>query len=344
MGEHPILTTLGLFIIDENHYPPSSGREPEYDIIGGGGPYAIVGGRIAAGSKLGHCICGIIDKGTDFPAGVERDIAAWNSGAIFRHTPGRLTSRGANIYGDDGVRTFVYKTSKKRIVADDILATEGLLELRSFHLCCSMERCEETIGVFMRERAKRDAGLARPKFVFEPFPAVCVAENLPLLHRMLPLVDVFTPNLDEAASFFQMAELPQTPKDIGALALRFLASSPAGGGVVLRCGALGCFVQTHHLSLMLPAYHQDQAKVVDVTGGGNSFCGAFMTALELSGDWITAAVVGTIASGIVIERLGMPLVDGDVWNGVLFHDRLARYTATHSDVLAGHDLGPFDWF
>ncbi|GEQ68808.1 hypothetical protein JCM33374_g2477 [Metschnikowia sp. JCM 33374] len=269
----PLLTTLGLFIIDENQYAPSAGREPEYNIIGGGASYAIVGGRVAAGAKLGKQICGIIDKGTDFPVEIEQEISSWGSGAIFRPNHQRLTSRGANIYGADGVRTFVYRTPKKRIVAQDILDTANLIESRSFHFCCSIERCEETIDIFREARARSGKQLANAKYIFEPFPEICVAENIDSLHAMLHKVDVFTPNLNEAADFYSMDALPQSAASIEALASKFLASAPVHGGVVLRCGALGCFVKTRDVSIMLPAYHQDQKHVVDVTGGGNlSWC------------------------------------------------------------------------
>lgn len=343
MSDVTILTTLGLFIIDENQYPASSGRAPEYNIIGGGASYAIVGGRIASGSKLGRGVCGIFDKGSDFPQEIETEIETWKSGAIFRATPDRLTSRGANIYGEDGVRRFVYRTPKKRIMAEDIVETGGLVELRSFHFCCSVERCQETIDIFAAARASRNPNLDRPKIIFEPFPEVCVSENLDKLHEVLPLVDVFTPNLNEAADFYLLSELPETLEAIESLALGFLISSPKNGGVVLRCGALGCFVKTRDVSIMLPAYHQDQEKVVDVTGGGNSFCGAFMVALELSGDWIAAGIAGNIASGIVIEKLGMPKVEGDLWNGVLFHDRLAHYLAANKNLLSEFDPQKFSW-
>ncbi|KAM9925358.1 hypothetical protein OXX59_003940 [Metschnikowia pulcherrima] len=338
----PLLTTLGLFIIDGNEYPASINRPAENNIIGGGASYAIIGGRIACGQKLGRQICGIIDKGSDFPAEIEDEMKTWDSGAIFRNTPERLTSRGVNIYGEDGVRQFVYKSPKKRIVADDILHTGNLLDSRTFHFCCSIERCEETIDIFLAERAKKGIS-TRPKFIFEPFPEVCVPENLENLHKIMHKVDVFSPNLNEAADFYSMSVLPETPEDIEQLASKFLASSGPHGGVVLRCGALGCFVKTRGVSLMLPAYHQNQQNVVDVTGGGNSFCGAFMTALELSRDWIAAGIVGNIASGVVVEKLGMPSVKGDIWNGVSFKERLATYLDANKQLLTVFDPATINW-
>ena len=43
--------------------------------------------------------------------------------------------------------------------------------------------------------------------------------------------------------------------------------------------------------------------MVDVTGGGNSFCGGFMMAYHLSdGDWLASGVAGIISSGCIIEN------------------------------------------
>ncbi|KAM9915215.1 hypothetical protein OXX59_010604, partial [Metschnikowia pulcherrima] len=103
------------------------------------------------------------------------------------------------------------------------------------------------------------------------------------------------------------------------------------------------FVKTRGVSLMLPAYHQNQQNVVDVTGGGNSFCGAFMTALELSRDWIAAGIVGNIASGVVVEKLGMPSVKGDIWNGVSFKERLATYLDANKQLLTVFDPATINW-
>lgn len=324
----PLLTTLGLFIIDENIYPKSSKRKPEVNIIGGGASYALIGGRFVAGPKNGARIAGIIDKGTDFPEEVEREIESWGTGAIFRENPHRYTTRGANIYGEDGVRSFVYRTPKRRIEGVDILEVPDLVDLESFHFCCSSERCEEIIDMILENRSTLQA----PKFVFEPFPEVCVRENLEKLQNMLPKVDVFSPNLNEAADYVGLETLPDLETKIRDLAAQFLPYCSENAGVVLRCGPLGCYVLTHEVSIMLPAFHEDQDKVVDVTGGGNTYCGAFVTALCLFDDWVIAGVLANLASGAVIERLGTPHIDSNVWNGVSVRDRIRQYLKAHPNL------------
>lgn len=341
MDSDPIFTSLGLFIIDENQYPESWNREPEYNIIGGGASYAIIGSRFVSGPSLGRKVCAIIDKGSDFPAEVEDEINSWGTGTVFRLDNSRLTTRGANVYAEDGVRSFIYRSPKKRIEGHDILATGNLIHLRSFHFCCSIERCEETIDLFSARATEN--GRPKPLYIFEPFPEVCVHENLGALNDMLPKVDVFTPNLNEAADLAGLEKLPSTKEEIEQLARSFQKFMAPTGGVVLRCGELGCFVLSNDVSIMLPAYHQDQSKVVDVTGGGNSFCGAFITALVLSKNWLIAGIMGNLASGCVIESLGMPKLREELWNGRSVKERLQSYIDANHENLTDFKGSEIDW-
>ena len=332
-GTGPLFTTLGLFIIDENIYPKSWGRESEYNIIGGGASYAIVGSRFVTGPKYSKDIYGIIDKGSDFPNEVEEEIRSWDTGTLFREDKSRLTTRGANVYHEDGVREFVYRSTKKRIEAVDVIDT-GLVHLNCFHFCCSVERCEESIDIF--NKLNVDSGV-KPMYVFEPFPEVCVAQNFGSLTGMLHKVTVFTPNLNEAAGFAGLQKLPQTIDEIRQLALVFLPHMQ-GGSVVLRCGELGSLILNDSVEIFLPAFHQDQSKVVDVTGAGNTFCGAYITALRLSDDDIYAGILATLASGCAIEHLGVPKLENEKWNGLTVKERFNHYVEENGHLFQDLDL------
>jgi sugar/nucleoside kinase (ribokinase family) len=319
-----LFCTLGMFIIDENRYPASSNRPNEYDIIGGAGLYALIGARIVAGEKRSKSVCAIIDKGSDFPHQVERELQAWNTGTIFREDKTRLTSRGANTYDEQGIRHFEYLTAKKRIEASDILANEYLLHSKCFHLICSVDRCKELVDKIAASTT------GNPVFIYEPLPDDCVSENFDKLLQLLPQIDVFTPNLNEACLLVGEPELPETDTCLGRIASKFSRYlTKRKSGLVLRCGALGCYVAAEGTSRLYPAYHQDQSKVIDVTGGGNLFCGGFAVAYVLTENWQTAAICGNIVSGCIIERLGMPEMGlgngGETWNGTSFKERWRIY-------------------
>lgn len=337
-----IFTSLGLFIIDENRYAPKHNRPNDYDIIGGGATYACVGGRMVAGPSKGKLIGGIFDKGSDFLEAVEHEIVSWGTGVVLRPDMSRLTSRGVNVYDDNDVRTFHYVTPKKRIEVADIMATGNLANSRSFHFCCAVDRCEASIDSLKAVSNEPRA------FIFEPTPDACVKEHFQALSAMLHKVDVFLPNLEEAMALTDWKSVPRTEAQFDELADTFFRyQDPEKGGTVLRCGPLGCYIKSKGLSVLLPAYHLDQEKVVDVTGGGNSFCGAFMTALVLSrGDWLIAGVFGNLISGAVIEKLGPPAVEKSVsenWNGSSLEDRLKTYIQQNKVLLLHLDRSKIDW-
>jgi sugar/nucleoside kinase (ribokinase family) len=80
----------------------------------------------------------------------------------------------------------------------------------------------------------------------------------------------------------------------------------------------------------IPAYHHDPTKVVDPTGGGNSFLGGLAIALARGKDIEEAAVWASISASFAIEQIGMPVLGHDetgreTWNGVSVPDRLAEH-------------------
>lgn len=105
--------------------------------------------------------------------------------------------------------------------------------------------------------------------------------------------------------------------------------------VVVRCGAEGCLTvpRWDPLPIWLPAFHgPGSGKVVDATGAGNAFLGAFAVALEeTAGDEVLAAAYGAVAASFVVEQVGPPrreVVDGrELWNGEAFDARLEEYKA-----------------
>ncbi|KAI5967441.1 MAK32 [Candida theae] len=312
-----ILTTLGMFIIDENQYidPPAP---KQTNIIGGAGTYAMIGARIVSSPELGLKISGIIDEGTDFPSEVHDEIDSWHTGVIFRQNNHRLTTRGVNTYIKD-IRHFHYQTDKRRIEVEDIFQYEKLKYSKCYHLICSIDRCRDIIGK-IRE-INPDA-----KYIYEPLPDDCISVNYEKLQMLLPLVDIFTPNLDEARAFLANSD----DMDVFDLCLEFTKfQKMTNSGTVIRCGADGCGLRTiDNRMIKLPAYHQNQADVVDVTGGGNSFCGGFIMGWYLSqGDWLVGGVCGNIASGCIIEKLGVPKVneEGQEFNGKTLQERLDKY-------------------
>ena len=101
---------------------------------------------------------------------------------------------------------------------------------------------------------------------------------------------------------------------------------------------LGCPVSCrNHAPISLPAYHPpsevggNNPKVVDPTGGGNTFIGGMSVSIARneSEKFVLAAAMGTVAASFAIEQVGMPkleMVNGDErWNGVNVEERMEEY-------------------
>lgn len=105
--------------------------------------------------------------------------------------------------------------------------------------------------------------------------------------------------------------------------------------IVVRSGKDGCYVATNTESAWLPAYHQDASKVVDPTGGGNTFLGGFSITLARSSmvDFASikrAVISGAVAASFAIEQIGMPTLAGEgdreTWNNASVQKRLDELT------------------
>ncbi|KAK3503093.1 Ribokinase-like protein [Neurospora crassa] len=80
----------------------------------------------------------------------------------------------------------------------------------------------------------------------------------------------------------------------------------------------------------LPAYHTDATKVVDPTGGGNTFLGGLAVALARGKSIEEACAWGSVAASFAIEQVGVPELGMDVegretWNGERVEERLSGY-------------------
>jgi len=79
-----------------------------------------------------------------------------------------------------------------------------------------------------------------------------------------------------------------------------------------------------------PAYYTDREKVVDPTGGGNTFLGGLAVALARGKTIEEACGWGNVAASFAIEQVGVPVLGKDeegeeVWNGVKVEERLKAY-------------------
>lgn len=109
--------------------------------------------------------------------------------------------------------------------------------------------------------------------------------------ELIPSLDAFLPSEIEATAL--------TGTDPVSSA-RFFHSLGARIAVV-KLGASGCIVATVDGVWRLPCV---PVEVIDTTGAGDAFCGAFMSSLAHGADGVTAARIATAAASIVVESRG----------------------------------------
>ncbi|KAK3192588.1 hypothetical protein K4F52_001387 [Lecanicillium sp. MT-2017a] len=381
--------TMGMFIIDDIDFIPPT--PPVKDILGGAGTYSALGARLFSPSPLSQSVGWIVDKGSDFPPALTKLIDSWDTTAVYRLDPDRLTTRGWNGYeGTDQKRAFKYTTPKLRLTGDDL--TPELLQSKSFHLICSPLRCQELVRNITAKRklVMRPDQYSKPVFIWEPVPDLCTPSELLNCTNTLPLVDVCSPNHSELAAFMASDGLDPDTGEISTASVeqsceQLLGSMPLQSyAIVVRAGDKGCYIAKNggrkrkraevaktarrkaliHGSLQpdtdmesllaglmqgddgiidtqeievdpgiekwIPAYHQDAAKVVDPTGGGNTFLGGMSVALGRGEDIETAVIWGAIAASFAIEQVGVPHLgrdehDKETWNKENVYDRLQEF-------------------
>ncbi|CCK73477.1 Mak32p NDAI_0G04940 [Naumovozyma dairenensis CBS 421] len=342
--KQPILfTTNGMFILDEIH---SNMDETFYDVPGGAGTFTMLGATLVLSSITRHSfqeIGWIVDRGKDFPDTMTRLIESWNSGAIFRDDGTRLTTRGLNCYGDNDSRSFQFTTEKKQIGVKDWVGTvcdvTSIQKLRGLHLVCSSIRCNSILDDLAH--ITDESSGSNLVCIWEPFPDECTVENQKEILKIVQRDEriLFSPNIKEAAQLFGLEEPSSLLSCYGIMRIveKFLKPEDI---CVLRCGKLGSITSkpskdpcSDREIIHFPAYHdKDNTKVIDPTGGGNSFLGGFAMGYILTQDLDIANVCANISAGCIIEQVGVPVIDhnNDVkWNGLSFAERLEHYIMVH---------------
>lgn len=168
-----------------------------------------------------------------------------------------------------------------------------------------------------------------PSLVFEPIPDRCIPEELPSLQKILPHIAVFSPNHEEAWSFFgvDVEEVAKRGKEgIEEVARKFYEEG-AGGDVVIRSGALGAYAieKGQEKGVWVPAYHsyESTGKVLDVTGAGNSFLVSTSTLVSPEYDLIVSL---SQQGGLMA---GLQLYPGDLVRAVRMGSISVRNKADH---------------
>ena len=193
-----------------------------------------------------------------------------------------------------------------------------------------------------------------PCIIWEPHPQSCEPKYMEELLKAAQLVNFFSPNHIELAKLYganddewlSKAYLESNAKD-------FLSRAAAMGNheliIIVRAGEMGSFTvmpedpsREDDMSSCriewLPAFYEkgskassrsDVKKLIDPTGAGNAFLGAFMSAYLETKDMRESACRAVVASSFTLEQIGPPKIsktsEGQLWNGASPWARLQEF-------------------
>jgi sugar/nucleoside kinase (ribokinase family) len=275
--------SLSSLIIDDIVLPDG---QVSMNTLGGSGTHALVGMRVWS-DRLAFAATVGADLDPAHRAAREQ-LGIDLRGLIVRD--GYRTTRAWQLFEHDGRRTEILRTNleafnreKPRI--DELPA--DYFAARGFHLLWGdMPELERAVDVI---RAANDEVV----LAWEPSPEQ-VGASQARYQALLPRLDLFSPDLNEAEEITGEQE-PEA-----------MCAKLAGWGarcVALRMGSHGSVVRTATSAWHVPPA---PATVVDVTGGGNAYCGGFLVGLGSGLSPVEAALRGSVSASFALEQFGLP--------------------------------------
>lgn len=77
--------------------------------------------------------------------------------------------------------------------------------------------------------------------------------------------------------------------------------------------------------------------MIDATGGGNTFLGAFTVEYQQNGrDAVSAANKASVAASFALEQVGLPSFDDKRWNGTTLAQRIEEYLSKMGPHIKAH--------
>ncbi|KAI0521269.1 Ribokinase-like protein [Xylaria bambusicola] len=322
---YPVFVSMGMTILDELRF---SHQRTAYDVPGGSGLFAVLGARLFKPSPHAADVGCVLAAGCDLPGPLLSLLKSWQLTLLVLTDPEKPCTRGLLEYLDDGFggTRFSYTTSPLRPETIQLDASI-LLYSKSFHFLALPHDLENQVKTLLRLRAEHGI-TERPMIVWEPAPMGCDSINLESHIKASALVDVLSPNHIELHRLFNgksEKDIEFSQSSVEMQASRFVEAGigPDRQGVlVVRAGYHGAMVlSSGKQPEWLPAYYgKDVEEVVDATGAGNAFLGAFAVAFQETKDAREACLRGAVAASYAIEQHGPPTLtaptseSGELWN------------------------------
>lgn len=275
----PAFVCVGGVIVDDIVLPDG---ETRMEVLGGGVSHA------AAGMAIWEQRAGIIARaGRDLPgrarARLERDFDT--RGLMWLDQP---QARAWQLFEWNGKRTEIFRVADYApfAFAPEPDATPAIYRgARGLYLLTGAAPLPQWRAQFKRTT-----------ILWEPIQQYMVSENAAEFRAALPWVDIVSPNLVEARQVYNLRE-PD------ALVRRMLVDGAPVA--VLRMGEAGSLVGQRDDANLIAVPPVELPQVVDQTGAGNTYCGAFLVGWVETGDLRRAACYGAVAASFALENTGV---------------------------------------
>ncbi|MCJ1697360.1 carbohydrate kinase family protein [Rathayibacter caricis] len=282
------IAVLSHIVLDEVH-PADSDSHTE---VGGAGAYAAVGASLAgrAGSAVLVSGVGSADRAAFVRWCSERGIDSAGLFDVGEHGP-----RTVIRYSADGERVETPVHGPAHFHAHTPLPRHLPASVRSL---AGVYLFHDHDPEYWDEIAASRAQWSGP-VLWEIAADACRTDALPAVLERLASVDVLSINRTEVLSLFGAAGIGAAVAELSRLDVTTVLRLGAGGSLVVEGGGRAA----------VTAVGIDRGAVVDPTGGGNSYSGAFLASFAASGDPVAAARLATAVAAAVIAQPGAPLVD-----------------------------------
>ncbi len=270
-------------------------------VLGGGGPQTAFGMRLPAlaGWASDAYTVGLVSGvGPDFPPFAWEWLESAGVDLTGLRRDDLPTARAWQIMDDGEQRTQLFRVPGPVVAAQLGRSLDHLpdsyRQARGFHLGVHPEEPDLAVLAQLRELG---AARTEPSTIsVEPFKPADHPLVDSALRALCGACDIFSPNLAEARSLAGSGE----PEE--------LARRLCEGGariVALRLGSEGSLIFDGRSLHAIPAA---AAPLIDPTGAGNAYCGAFLAAYLQTGDVRRAGLCASVAASFLVQQIGLPPV------------------------------------
>ncbi|MBI5959706.1 MAG: hypothetical protein HY866_13270 [Chloroflexi bacterium] len=273
----PDCVAVGSLITDDIVLPDGTTR---MGVLGGGVAHAAAG-MLIWGQRAGVCACAGHDLSSAAHQRLVRDFDL--RGIDWQDRP---QVRAWQVFEWDGLRTEIFRQDSHERASN-------------FPVPARVPEVYRSAGAVSLLRTAHDLREWRAAFPAAAVlwePELMTAADTAAFRAALPVLDIVSPNLLEAQQHYG-------PLDPAAVVRAML--DDGAPVVALRLGRAGSLVGTKNGDTLFQIPAVPVPQVVDQTGAGNTYCGAFVVGWAKTHDLCQAACYGAVAASFALEVTGV---------------------------------------